>query len=67
MNEQRRDERGAIAVRPSVIPPGSVVDNGSGSGDDDDDDASPALPCPDRDQPMPPEEGVRAAALDFQG
>ena len=44
MNEQRRDERGAIAVRPSVIPPGSVVDNGSGSGDDDD--ASPALPCP---------------------
>ena len=44
MNEQRRDERGAIAVRPSVIPPGSVVDNGSGS--DDDDDASPALPCP---------------------
>ena len=66
MNEQRRDERGAIAVRPSVIPPGSVVDNGSGSGDDDD--ASPALPCPDRDQPMPPEaSGVRAAALDFQG
>ena len=56
MNEQRRDERGAIAVRPSVIPPGSVVDNGSGS---DDDDASPALPCPDRDQPMPPEEGGR--------
>ena len=54
MNEQRRDERGAIAVRPSVIPPGSVVDNGSGS---DDDDASPALPCPDREQPMPPEEG----------
>ena len=32
------------SVRPSVIPPGSVVDNGSGSGDDDD--ASPALPCP---------------------